>query len=48
MDKTRRDVIDLIFINKKDFVEVKMKIYYQTMRVIIKARFKSLLLYMVI
>lgn len=37
-------MIRLIFIHKKDFLEVKIGIYHQTIKVITKDMFKSLLL----
>ena len=41
-------MISLIPIHKRDFFKVKIEIYYQTIRVIIKDIFKSLLFYIVV
>lgn len=41
-------MIGLIPIHKKDFLRVKIEIYYQTMRMIIKDIFKSLFLRIVV
>lgn len=46
--RLRGMMIGPITIYKKDFLEVKIEIYHQTMEVIIKGMFKSLFLCMVV
>ncbi len=46
--KTGGMVVSLISIHKGDSLEVIMEIYHQTMGMIIKSMFKSLLLYIVV
>ena len=46
--RSEKMIVGLIPIDKRDFLEVKIEIYHQTIRIIIKKIFKSLFLYIVV
>lgn len=46
--KTWEMIVDLIPIDKRDSLKLKIEIYYQTMKIITKDILKSLFLYMIV